>query len=156
MGIGKFTRIKNLSEEYQNLAQQDERVGMNLFSTGEYRHATYFLIQAIEKYLKSKIFSIADGGNKYFRESQRHHSVKKAAFSLVEVITDKLVREQVRSQLNDFVLYGVHFEDLHNDVRYPHYFAARNLFASLSVSKGDAESVCERLKWVKEFIRGLS
>ena len=73
----------------------------------------------------------------------------------MEVITDKLVREQVRLQLNKYVLYGVRFEDLHNDVRYPHYVAARNRFDSLSVSKGDAESVRERLKWVKEFIKGL-
>lgn len=42
------------SSEYNRLAREDERVGLILKDRGEYRHSIYFLIQAMEKYVRAK------------------------------------------------------------------------------------------------------
>lgn len=156
MGIGLFELVDNLSEEYQNIARHDEHVAAALMSLGEYRHAAYFLIQAIEKYLRSKIFSIVDGRQAYYREQNRNHSVEEAADFLVQVMsTDTRVQEHIRSQLNQYVLSGVQFHHLHNNIRYPRYVERQNHFVSLKVSKEDVESIRARLLWVKNFINAI-
>ncbi|MFM7885932.1 MAG: hypothetical protein ACKPCM_04410 [Pseudanabaena sp.] len=64
--IGQINHNVNVSSEYNRLAREDERIGLILKNKGEYRHSIYFFIQAMEKYVRAKTFSIVDAKNPYF------------------------------------------------------------------------------------------
>lgn len=156
MRIGTFEPVHNLSDEYGLIAQHDERVAEALIASGEFRHAAYLLIQAIEKYLRSKIFSIVDGRNTYFRDQNRNHSVEEAADFLVQVVSSNAeVQKQIRSQLDRFVFQGVRFNHLHNNLRYPFFSDRSQGFVLLKVNAEDIESIQSRLRWVKQFLKSV-
>ena len=57
--IGRLEhRLSDVAAEYLALAQEDEKVGQLLISQGQYRHAIYFLVQAMEKYVRCTIFGL--------------------------------------------------------------------------------------------------
>jgi hypothetical protein len=66
--IGKLHHDRDASHEYGRLAREDERVGLMFKDRGEYRHSIYFLIQAMEKYVRAKTFSLVDARNEFYRE----------------------------------------------------------------------------------------
>jgi HEPN domain-containing protein len=154
--IGRFRRDINVSEEYLNRAKEDETVALRLTELGNYRHALYFVLQAMEKYLRSKIFSLVNPNNEYFRQRNRNHSIEEAMDFLVEVIsTDAHVQLQIRGQLTKYALANVKYNLLHNDLRYPTYFAAENYSCSLEISRDDVITLLARLNWIKEFMKSL-
>jgi hypothetical protein len=63
--IGKLEKIQHISYGYYQLAQIDEEVADNLLRIEKYRHSMYFYIQAMEKYIRARIFEI--NSNKHFR-----------------------------------------------------------------------------------------
>jgi hypothetical protein len=154
--IGTFESVNSLAEAYAQLAKADERVGRALAASGEYRHSIYFLVQAIEKQLRAKIFSLVDGRNIYFREKNRNHSVEDAAAFLVEVVSpDVQMQAQIKQQLETFVISGIRYNHLHNDLRYPIFSERTGTYRTLQVSKADADAVLARLEWVKRFVRAV-
>ena len=154
--IGKLNHNIDASSEYNRLAREDERVGLILKDRGEYRHSIYFLIQAMEKYVRAKTFSIVDARKSYFRERERNHSVEAALDFLVEVINgNAFIREQIKKQLHDYVLGDIRFNLLHNNLRYPFYSERYNSYSSLEVTKSDNEVIAQKLNALKAFLAGI-
>lgn len=156
MRIGHFRRAVDVAHEYRQLATQDEHAANLLMRAGQSRPAAYFVIQAIEKYLRSKIFSIVDGKNEYFRQRNRNHSVEDAVAFLVEVISpDPLVRQQIKAQLESFITGDVQFNHLHNDIRYPTYFDRDGCYSCLELNQSDTDKLFAKLEWVKQFVKSI-
>ncbi len=154
--LGKLNHNVDASYEYNRLAREDERVGLMLKDKGEHRHSIYFLIQAMEKYVRAKIFSIVDARNPYFRERERNHSVEAALEFLVEVINgNPNIKDQIKKQIREYVLGDVRFNLLHNNLRYPFYSERYNSYSSLDVTKNDSEIVAQRLNALKSFLAGV-
>ena len=68
MHIGRFRHKVKVSVEYANTSKSDEAAAQALAQSGHYRQACYFLIQAIEKAIRSKIFTLVNPNLEYFRE----------------------------------------------------------------------------------------
>ena len=85
--LGKVKHRIDVSNEYEVLAKKDEEVSKLLFKNGEYKHAIYFCIQAMEKYIRSKIFSIVNPNLEYFRKRNQNHSVEDAIEFLLEIVS---------------------------------------------------------------------
>ena len=154
--IGKVTHNVDASYEYAKLAKDDERVGLMLMERGEHRHSIYFLIQAMEKYTRAKIFSVVDARNQYFRQRERSHSLEDALTFLVEVINgNELVREQIRKQLREYVIGDIRFNHLHNNLRYPFYSDRFNSYSVIQINRSDNELIAKKLIALKSFIAGI-
>jgi len=154
--IGTHRHDVEVSFEYRRLAEEDEKVATLLFEQNQYRHAMYWIIQATEKYLRSKIFSIVDPKNQYFREKNRNHSVEDAAMFLAEVApVDQQTRVHIKQQLHFFITQDVRFQALHNELRYPAYLERHGYFCSLSVGRADAQRLFDKLQWLKMFLRAI-
>lgn len=154
--IGVYRRDVEVSAEYKRLAEEDERVATLLFEKDQYRHAMYWIIQAAEKYLRSKIFSIVDPKNQYFRERNRNHSVEEAAMFLAEVAAvDQQTRGHIKQQLHTFVTQDVRFNILHNELRYPTYFERHGHYSCLTVDQADAKRLFDKLRWLKSYLQAI-
>lgn len=86
MRIGSFRKKVNASQEYFSLARSDEIAAEKLSQVECYRQACYFIIQAMEKYIRAKIFGIVNPKLGFFREENRTHSLDSAVEFLVKVI----------------------------------------------------------------------
>jgi hypothetical protein len=59
----------------------------------------YFLVQAMEKYIRAKIFTLVNASLEWIRERNRSHSLADSIDFLLEVITrDAMVRNHVRQR----------------------------------------------------------
>lgn len=156
MQLGTWTNNVEASDEYTRLAQENERVGLKLCNIGEHRHSIYFLIQAMEKYVRAKIFSIVNANNDWFRNRERHHSVEDALDFLIQVINGRSdIRDLVRNQLQEYVLKDVNFTWLHNNLRYPLYSKRNRYYSCLVVTRSDNEVIIKRLNALKAFLAGI-
>jgi HEPN domain-containing protein len=157
MYIGKLVHnLPDISLEYRKLALEDEEVGKLLYDNGRYRHSVYFYLQAMEKYVRARIFSLVNPDTEYFRNRVRTHNLDELLDFLVEVVSSKNnVREQVKGQLEQFVLGGVKFGMLHNDLRYPIYSEKYHSYSLLLIEKEDAEFINVKLQSLKAFIRDI-
>jgi len=94
----------------------------------------------MEKHVRFKIFTLVNADVEYFRNRTRTHCLDDLLNFLVEIVSgNQLIQEQVRNQLNSFVLEGVRFGKLHNDLQYPFYLEKSNPYAMLQIDKNDAE-----------------
>ena len=117
--IGTINREVDISYEYYNLALEDEKVAILLKNKGEYRHSIYFFIQAMEKYIKSKIFTLVNPNLEYYINKNKHHSLDYSIEFLIEVISpDENIRNQVKLYFNKYVFKDLSFRNLHNNLRY--------------------------------------
>lgn len=155
--IGKFAHgITQIVDEYTMLAQNDERVGTRLIVYQEYRHGIYALIQAMEKYVRASIFRLVNPNTAYFRDRTRTHDVDELLSFLIEIVSaDTTIRRQIQQQLDDYVLQGIRFGKLHNDLRYPKYSDYHDNFSILHVTAHDAQEVANRLQLLKKFLNDL-
>jgi HEPN domain-containing protein len=155
--IGRYEyRLNDVAAEYQRLAQEDESVGKSLLAHGHYRHATYFLVQAMEKYVRSAIFGFVNPNTEYFRTRTRTHDLDRLLEFLVEVVSaNPIVQQQVSQQLRDCVLGGIRFGQLHNELRYPSFSERHQSYAVLRITRRDAEIAMERLQTLKQFLRDV-
>jgi len=155
--IGRFNRnVPNIASEYQRLAQEDEEVGLLLVKSQKYRHAIYFFIQSMEKYIRYRIFLLVNAENNYFREKTRTHNVDELLDFLVEITSsDPVIRDQIKKQLDDYVLGGVRFGDLHNNLRYPFFSNHHQAYSMLGVGQADASLVHDKLQKLKLFLRDI-
>lgn len=155
--IGRLDhRLSDVAAEYLALAQEDEKVGQLLISQGQYRHAIYFLVQAMEKYVRCTIFGLVNPNTEYFRNRTRTHDLDELLDFLVEIAcSNTTVQGQVREQLRDFVLGGIRFGKLHNDLRYPSFSERYQSYSLLSVGHQDADITLERLQTLKRFLKDI-
>ncbi|WP_105620097.1 HEPN domain-containing protein [Vallitalea okinawensis] len=154
--IGKIARDVDVNETYYRLAQDDEKAAEMLKFNRMYRQATYFYIQAMEKYIRAKIFTIVNPNIEYFRDKNRDHSLDKAIDFLLEIITtNENVRLQIRNQINTFVLGNVRYNQLHNNLRYPFYSKRYDNYSVLDIEEIDCLTIENNLQALKKYLREL-
>ena len=152
--IGQFDhRIPNVAEAYFDLAAGDESAGHTLFEAGQYRHAVYFFIQAMEKYVRHKIYTKVNANLKFYRDATRTHNLDELLVFLVTIFSgNERIRHQIQRQLDDHVLQGIRFGHLHNNLRYVMYSDRHSSFSLLQISKADAQFAIEKLDLLKGFM----
>lgn len=156
MNVGRFRHQVDVAGEFGRLAREDEAAAGLLAHSGAYRQAVYFLVQAMEKQVRAKIFSLVNPKLPYFRERNRTHSLEDAVAFLIEIVShSETVRRQVKDQLHAHVLGEVRYHHLHNNVRYPVYFEKYDAYSVLEVGEGDYVSLRERLSSLKQFLKDL-
>jgi len=154
--IGKLGPASDdVTFQYRALAEEDERIGRHLLELGAYRQATYLFVQAMEKYVRVRIFAVVNPTLDVYRQRTRTHDLELLLEFLMEIVASGDIREQVRSQLNDYVLGGVRFSELHNDLRYPLWLSRRRSYAPLQIDRSAAETVLQRLDALKQFLAGV-
>jgi len=156
MHIGKFRHKINVASEFAKISKDDETAADALAAIGHFRQACYFLIQAIEKSIRAKIFTLVNPNLEYFRERNRTHSVESAVEFLIEIVsTDKLVQGQVSQQISSYVLGKTEYSRLHNDLRYPVYFKKHDSYSALDLNKNDYDELKKRLSLLRRFLDDL-
>lgn len=155
--LGQIKHDINVSDEYEFLAKRDEEVSQLLYKNGEYQHAIYFAIQAMEKYIRSKIFSLVNPNLEYFRNRNRSHSVEEAIEFLLEIITtDKVLRNTIREQLFVSILGNINYHHLHNNLRYPFYSHKFDSYSVITYMKEDYIFVENGLQKLKIYLVDLN
>jgi HEPN domain-containing protein len=163
MQLGRFRHNIELSVEYESLAIEDELTSRLLHDSRRYRHAMYLAVQAMEKYVRAKVFELIDGRQEFINDRNRHrnHSIEDAFDFLVEAISsDPIVREQIRKQLQENIIgtnstEAIQFSYLHNNLRYPAYFERQRSFSMLEVGHRDSDLLLQRLDTLKKFLEEL-
>jgi len=154
--IGKFRHNINVALEFRSLSKADESVAEILAANEEYRHACYFIVQAMEKSIRAKIFNLVNPNIEYFRERNRTHSLESAVEFLIEIVsTNPLIQEQVSKQLNEYVLGNTQYNRLHNNLRYPTYFNRYDSYSILDVYDTDFKTLKSRLNSLNNFLADL-
>ena len=154
--IGKFTHEVNASNVYRELSLSDEKSALLLFKGGEYRQSCYFIVQAMEKIIRAKIFTLVNANNEYFRDRNRNHSLEDAVDFLIEILsTNDHVKAQIGMQLRQYVLGGLKYNFLHNNLRYPLYSKKHNSYSKLEVSKNDCDILFSKLDSLKKFLADM-
>ena len=157
MYIGKFRHKVNVSCEFSQLSKSVELAATYLAAGGHFKQASYFLIQAIEKSIRSKIFSLVNPNIEYFRDKNKTHSVESAIEFLIEIIsTDDLIKEQISNQIKLHVLGKTNYSQLHNNLRYPSYFKKYDSYSALDVSEEDFNELKRRLNLLRKFLEDLN
>ncbi|MBX9936629.1 MAG: hypothetical protein K2Y10_08545 [Burkholderiaceae bacterium] len=157
MHLGKLRHKINVSSEFSQLAKNDELAATCLATSGHFKQACYFLIQAIEKSIRSKIFSLVNPNIEYFREKNKTHSVESAIEFLIEIVsTDSITREQISNQIHLHVLGKTNYSQIHNNLRYPCYFKRYDSYSVLDVTKDDFDELKRRLNLLKKFLEDLN
>lgn len=154
--LGKINYNINVSEGFRIQSISDERAANILFENGAYKQSSYYIIQAMEKLIRSKIFTLVDARNEYFRDRNRTHSLEDAADFLIDILgTNEVVKKQVSNQLYNFVLGDTKYNYLHNNLRYPFYSKKFNSYSSLDFEKSDANILLGRLGSLKKFLKDI-
>lgn len=155
--LGKIQHNIDASFEYEMLANGDEKAANSLRENGLYRQAIYFYIQAMEKQVRSKIFTLVSANIPYFREMNRHHSLEKAIEFLLHIIsTDEGLKEQIRYQIHERTLGGIEFQKLHNNLRYPFYSHKYDSYSVVEYTKEDCEFIHNGLVSLKNYLSQLN
>ncbi|MFD2869080.1 HEPN domain-containing protein [Kurthia populi] len=155
--LGKVKHRIDVSNEYEVLAKKDEEVSKLLFKNGEYKHAIYFCIQAMEKYIRSKIFSIVNPNLEYFRKRNQNHSVEDAIEFLLEIVsTEENLRKTIRQQLVECILGEINYQQLHNNLRYPFYSQKFNTYSVITYVAEDYKYVEIELQKLKIYLNELN
>ena len=155
--IVTINREVDISYEYYNLALEDEKVAILLKNKGEYRHSIYFFIQAMEKYIKSKIFTLVNPNLEYYINKNKHHSLDDSIEFLIEVISpDENIRNQVKLYFNKYVFKDLSFRNLHNNLRYPFYDRSRGYYNIIKFDIEDCKYIEEMLENLKKYLKDLN
>lgn len=154
--LGNMTKDIDVKNTYIELANEDEKAAKELNDKGLYRHAMYFYIQAMEKYIRGKIFSLVNPNIEYFRDRNRDHSLDKAIEFLLEIITtNNVIRDQISKQISEFVLKDIKYQQLHNNLRYPYYNRRTDSYCCIKYSAKDCYKIQENLKSLKNYLTHL-
>lgn len=154
--VGQLRHNIQIVEEYSQLAAHDERIAASLMRQGEYRHACYFFIQAMEKLVRASIYTRVDPYNRFFRDQTRTHDIEELLGFLLTVISlDEKKRRSLKEKLDTYVLANTYFERIHNDLRYPKFSEHHQTFSILEVSVHDAQHIQHRLQELKRFLEEM-
>lgn len=155
--VGYFKRGIVVSCEFAALAKSDEAAALVLAEHRQYRQACYCLLQAMEKWIRSKIFTIVNADIEYFRSKNKSHSVESAIEFLLEIIApDDLKRRQVMRQLKEYVLGDIHYAQVHNNLRYPYFSEKHQNHSLLEVKEDDFNALKQRLDRLKLFLADIN
>jgi len=156
MRIGSFRKKVNASQEYFSLARSDEIVAEKLSQIECYRQACYFIIQAMEKYIRAKAFGIVNPKLGFFREENRSHSLDYTVEFIVKVISpDPVIQQQVLKKLSEYVLGDPKYNHLHDNIRYSFYFLNLDSYSMFDFSKDDYQGLFYRLSPLKDFLNDI-
>lgn len=156
--VGDLKIIKNsISEEYQTLATSDKDSAIVLGNNGFYRQASYFLLQAMEKIIRAKIFTLIDSKNKYFRDTNRSHSLIDAVELLIEIVSrgDSIIATQHKNNINKFVLGNENYQQLHNNLRYPWFSERYQCFNLLDINKKSYLEIKNKYFSLEQYLKDL-
>jgi len=104
----------------------------------------------MEKYIRSKIFTLVNPNLEYFRKKNQDHSIDNAVEFLVEIISsDKNIQEQIMNQLNEYIFQDIKFQQLHNNLRYPFYSSRYNSYSCIDFYQKDCEAIEKNLMILK-------
>ena len=159
MKIGKETYNVNMSIELFELAKNDEEASKILNNNGCYRQACYFVIQAMEKYIRSHIFSVINPELDFFIKENSHHSLERAIELLIDIKSSNNIslKEQLKSQFSNVLnLKDIKYNHLHNNLRYPRYSYKNNKgYFILEISSKDYKNLFKILETLKNFLKDL-
>ena len=157
--IGRLeTKIKgeDLSKKYKQLYKKDLESANVLIENGLYNQAAYFLIQTIEKMLRSKIFSKVNGDIEYYREKNRSHNISDGIEFLVDVTGfDDLAKEDLKNQLNNTVLETEIISRLNNNLRYPIYSKKYESYSLLILTVKDTDRLLLMVNKLESYLEGM-
>lgn len=156
--VGSLKIIKNsISEEYQTLAIADKDSAIVLGNHGFYRQASYFLLQAMEKMIRAKIFTLIDSKNKYFRDKNRSHSLNDAIELLIEIVSrgDSIIAMQHKNNINQFVLGSLNYQQLHNNLRYPWFSEKYQCFNLLDINQQSYLEIKNKYFSLEKYLKDL-
>ena len=162
--VGRQRYVEDLAEAYAALSAEDEQAARVLQQAGCHRQAVYFYVQAMEKIARSAIYTEVaeddtDGAGNTYCDRTRTHNLDDLLSLLLEVyqslIEDPRVCEQIERQMATYVLEGVHFGHLHNDVRYPRFLERRGTHSVLQLSAQDTEAAAKKLARLRSFVEGF-
>jgi hypothetical protein len=153
--FGDIRHNVNVSQEYASLAKEDEMVANYLKNNKQYRHAIYFNIQAMEKYIRSKIFTKVNPNLEYFRNRNRNHSLNDAIEFLLEILgTNEMIKKQIKNQM-DNIFGDINFQFLHNNLRYPFYSEKHNDYSMIDFSLADCQFIENKNNILKKYLSEL-
>lgn len=156
MLLGTTKKVINLEDEYVLLAKEDEKVAQLLKYSKQYRHSIYFYIQAMEKLIRAKIFSKVNPDNEYFRDSNRHHSIESSGDFLLQIYcVDSTIKNQIKKMFDDAIFSDIHFNKLHNNLRYPFYNNKNKYHLMCQYTDEDCTFIENKLKNLKSFLNDL-
>ena len=156
MKLGNINEIRNVQEEYLKLAKEDENAAFILKESKQYKHSIYFFIQAMEKYIRAKIFSKISPENEYFRDLNKHHSIETSGAFLLDIFCiDPNTKSHIKSMFDSAVFGDIYFNQLHNNLRYPFFNPKKKSFFSCNYGKEDCELIEIKLENLKKFLDGL-
>ncbi|MCB0139243.1 MAG: HEPN domain-containing protein [Caldilineaceae bacterium] len=154
--IGKFKHNISVASEYAALSKEDEAAANILATQKHYRQACILLVQAMEKAIRAKIFTLVNPNLDYFREKNKHHSLDAAVEFLIEIVsTDSVIKGQILAQLNTHVLENTQYNHLHNNLRYPSYFKRYDSYSLLEIQREDFNRLRNRLISLRKFLDEL-
>ena len=154
--IGRRVKTDDVCHVYRKLSEEDEAAGNLLMLQNKYRHACYFYVQAMEKYVRSVIFKKVNAKNEWFIGKTRTHNLDELLDFLIEIVsTNPTIQAQVKQQLDQFVLKGVRFGQLHNELRYPLFYHKTQQYTLLEITKNDADVCRQKLNDLKRFLQDI-
>ncbi len=152
--LGKSYYINNgidMSDEYFNISQSDERAASLLCQQELYNQSVYLYIQSMEKYVKSAICKKIDVINDYYAKKLRlmGHSLDDTIDFFIEIVSgnNEILKMQITEQIKNGVLKGIRFSAMYNAVRYPFY--KNQNYKMIEMSKND----CEQLKGINDLLK---
>jgi hypothetical protein len=163
--IGKRRTVKDkeVSKEYDALAENDEKAGRSLKNQSLYRNAVYFFIQAMEKYVRSKIFTLVPPKKGYFRNRNKNHSLNNAIEFLMKIANNSDIdKKQISKQIEIDILEEINFSFLHTNSRYPYYsrypFYSEerpNTYYIIDFDEKDCLLIENKLEMLKKYLEKL-
>ena len=111
----------------------------------------------MEKYIKSKIFTLVNPNLEYYINKNKHHSLDDSIEFLIEVISpDENIRNQVKLYFNKYVFKDLSFRNLHNNLRYPFYDRSRGYYNIIKFDIEDCKYIEEMLENLKKYLKDLN
>lgn len=154
--LGTLRKKVDIAAEFQKLAREDQQAAEVLAQAGMYRPACYCLLQAMEKTIRAKIFTLVNPNLEYFRNKNKTHSLAAAVDFLLEIITtNPVIKEQVGQQLFGYVLGKTNYALLNNSLRYPFYSPRFDSYSMLDFSAKDYAAMQHRAANLQHFLNDL-
>lgn len=155
-----YTESGDVGDVFLALSREDEACAGALCEMGRYNQAVYFLIQAVEKYIKHRICRRINVTNPYYAELLRKtgHSLEQSLTLLIQVEAngDETMEEHMSRQIQEQVLQNVRFSSIYNAVRYPFYHHARKTYAMMQMSRKDYDDVQAMFALLRKYLQELA
>ncbi len=110
----------------------------------------------MEKMVRAEIFLIVDPANRFFREHNRHHSLKMSFDFFAQIVSsDLLKRAELREHIDTIVPPSLQHEALNNGLRYPWYSERFSQYNISDFDRTDAEIVRDSLANLQQLFREI-